>query len=45
MAIEKVKILGAVWELAAEQHRNLAHLPQKWANLAKLLPKPPILEV
>jgi hypothetical protein len=32
MAIEKIKILGAILELPA----NPAHLPQKWAKWAEL---------
>jgi hypothetical protein len=38
MAIEKIEILGDVLELPARQHStaNLAHLPKKWAKLAKL---------
>jgi hypothetical protein len=35
MAIEKIKILGAVLELPAAT-TNPAHLPQNWAKLAKL---------
>ena len=34
MAIEKIKILGALLELPDKQH-NPAHLPQNWAKLAK----------
>ena len=39
MAIEKIKILGALLELSAKQHctTNLAHLPQHWTKLAKLV--------
>ena len=33
MAIEKIKILGALLELLAKQH---CHLLQNWAKLAKL---------
>ena len=39
MAIEKIKILGAVLELHMYQldsSANPAHLPQKWAKWAEL---------
>ena len=36
MAVEKIKILGAVFELPTNSTANPAHLPQNWAKLAKL---------
>ena len=38
MAIETIKILGAILELPPKQHctANPAHLPQKWAKWANL---------
>ena len=38
MAIEKIKILGAILELPSilDRNANLAHLPGKWAELAVL---------
>ena len=36
MAIEKIKILGAVLELPATNSANLAHFHGKWAGLAVL---------
>ena len=37
MTIEKIKILGAVLEVPAKQHFQSSPLPQKLANLAKLV--------
>ena len=36
MAIEKIKILGAVSELPSKQHCQSTHLPRKWAKWVKL---------
>ena len=36
MAIEKIKILGAILENQLNSTANPAHLPQIWAELAKL---------
>ena len=36
MSIEKIQILGTVLELQLDSTANPAHLPQKWAKLAKL---------
>ena len=36
MAIEKIKILGIVFELPTSQQSNPALLPQKWAKWAEL---------
>ena len=41
MAVEKIKILWAVWQLPAKQHCQSAHFAQflgKWAELAVLIP-------
>ena len=36
MAIEKIKILGAVLELPADSTANPGYLPQTWAKWAEL---------
>ena len=36
MVIEKIKILGAVFELPAKQNRYLAHFCGKWSGLTVL---------
>ena len=36
MAIEKIKILGAILSYQLNSKANLAHLPQNQAKLAKL---------
>ena len=36
MAIEKIKILGAIWSYQLNSTANPAHLLQNWAKLAKL---------
>ena len=36
MAIEKIKILGAVWSYQLNSTANPDHLPKNWAKLAKL---------
>ena len=36
MGIEKIKILGPFWSYQLDSTANSAHLPRKWAKLAKV---------